>query len=58
MKEPLCNWQHERLKTPTQWPLLEQRGFMPGETDDGKPARLELANCPHCHSTLAREVAA
>lgn len=53
---PRCNWQHERLKTPSQWPLLPSKGSMETETDDGRPARLELANCPHCNSTLAREV--
>jgi hypothetical protein len=54
---PACNWEHDRLKTPSQWPLLAYVGEMPSETEDGKPCRLELRNCGACNSTLAVEVA-
>lgn len=49
---------HDALKADAAiWQSLQLIGYQPTETDDGRPARLELRNCS-CGSTLCVEVSA
>jgi hypothetical protein len=46
---------HERLKRPTLWPTLRQRGELVVPADSfGPEERIALADCGACGSTLAR----
>lgn len=53
-----CQEMHERAKRDSSvWALLIPIGEMPTFHDEpGKPTRLVLANCPKCHSTIAKEM--
>jgi hypothetical protein len=49
-----CRNQHRELKADaSRWDLLPRVGYSKGI--DGDPD-LELANCPHCKSTVAKEL--
>jgi hypothetical protein len=51
-----CEESHERARRDSDaFALFHQIGSMPTEDDDGKPIKLLLANCPTCHSTIAKE---
>lgn len=57
---PKCRTEdHESAKTDeVLWSAFYQNGIMPSYNDEGPPAVLELATCPKCKSTCAREVPA